>query len=348
MIDKYVIYDCCETTVPEAVGRIIDHRAEQEPFELRVEAQNVSMCDDKLEIRGFNDNYSMTQFSIRSLCNILDVPVKMCDTLSSEVLGLVITELLHSRDRLKLLLRCGQGAAGPWVRAVLASKHGVMDDKVLFEPLIKSNIIDCFNVKVIGFWQSDSVSAIRCIFADRELEAEGYKVYQGFDISNSEVLPNQSWVKGVIHFVSDKEKFTIISPKVISSMQNSNKNELLGLLKKFEKISVDSLGEILSEAMTGLFEGKDTFGNIIEQLHKKQGLLSRKDVYSVHEAAGYPRLVDEQFSYIFSSTRAESDKMTYFDFVRYLLKYAETIDSYAKRSALEFIPNLFVKKVAQT
>ena len=343
MIDKYAIYDSGESTLPAAVKVVLENRTQQSPFELRVESCDIEVYDNVLRVDGSKDVYQMTQYAVKSLHDLLDIPQKLTEALSPSVLSAVVDNLLTNRETSKLVIRCGRDQGGPFVRAILMSKYGIMDDKILFDQLGRSGIIDIAAAKVVGLWLSESVAAIRCIFPGREMDCGEYKVYPGFDVANSELRSNNSWVKGIIHFVHEKHgKFSFISPKLLPSMQSSNRADLYSLLKQIEAMRVDDLAAEMTVGMAGL-DRKEYIGVILGKLYK-DNLLSRKDVYGVYEAAGFKLAEHETFGTIFNAAKGKEDLITYFDFTRYLLKYASTLDSYPKRSALEFIPNLFVTR----
>lgn len=329
-------------SVEEAVGEILSTRNAEKPFDLSVSADDVKISGDIFHCH--DTDFEMLESAKRSLNDMFRIPVSLFDQLSPEVVSVIYNDLMSKKPKMsRLTLRCiKDGQSKEYVRVVLQSKHGIVDDHILF-PYILKKIPSSANLVVRHVWAARTYSAIRVIIDTPMVEASkktGCAVKFGFDLVNSEVIPNLTWVKGVIELVNTAGTMChLVIPKILPSWNSSDKSDIAEGMRKFFEYNPAGVDEMIVNSLGAGMMDQTSRSRLVRNLYDAKHLI-RRDVQEIYKHADGVQSEE----HVDDLLRADKAQTTPFGLAFVIGSFATKMDSYLKRSQLEFIPNIWFDK----
>jgi hypothetical protein len=298
-----------------ALDKLADSRRVEKPQDIKGMARDFSVDDGEL-VHG-DQHYALTPELLSDLCDIADVPTALVSKLTSITAGVVLTEMLEA-SKSKAFVRTVEINGVREVRMILRSKYNVMDDRPFFRKVAEVCRLSGWLQNDADYWVSDTCAAVRIYLSELPEASKMFGVPCGYaiDFANSEVKPGASWVKGVL--VVDGNG--LIVPNILGAKASSDLLELVMWAANFANVSAEAQDALVCNGFRGAYE--TVFGSPREA----DSLVRRKFI---------TRDVAEDLA----------NTLGFVAFMRRLAAKAAELDCYQRRSAMEYIANLWAEDV---
>jgi hypothetical protein len=251
------------------------------------------------------------------LCDIADAPSALINKLTSITAGVVLTELLEA-SKSKAFVRTVEINGFREVRMILRSKYNVMDDRPFFRKVAEVCRLSGWLQNASDYWVSDTCAAVRIYLSELPEASKMFGVLCGYaiDFANSEVKPGASWVKGVL--VVDGNG--LIVPNILGAKASSDLLELVMWAANFANVSAEVQDALVCSGFRGVLGQEFNHEDGVASLVRRK-FITKDIAKDLGGADG---------------------------FIGFLLKLAAKaaeLDCYQRRSAMEYIANLWAEDV---
>lgn len=342
MMETYNIHWSSLKNLNEAIDKILESRHSERPFDLSISLDDVKVEGDVFHCH--DTDFILMDSAKRSLNDMLRIPMTLYEQLSPDVIAAIYNDLLRKKPKMaRLTIRCVKDEKNTqYVRVILQSKHGIVDDAILF-PFLLRKIPARSDLVVRHAWSARTYSAVRCVFGNvlpTSSAKAGCDVRFGFDVVNSEVIPNLTWVKGVIE-LTDGTGTTchLIIPKILPSWNSSDKSDIAEGMKKFFDYNPDGVDAMTCASLGAGMMEKTSRAKLLRNLYDAKHLI-RRDVQEIYRHID-GELKDDQVDDLLRNDKTQTHPL---GLAFEIGTFATNMDSYLKRSQLEFIPNIWFAK----
>lgn len=343
-MENYNMMSSNIASIEEAVSEIISVRNAEKPYDLSIGIDGVNVSDNIFHCH--DTDYVLLDSAKRSLNDMFRIPPALYEQLSVPVLASVYNDLLAKKPRTsRFTIRCVKDSTGTqYIRVILQNRHGILDDGMLFPYLVKRVPADT-KLVVRNLWIARTHSAMRVIMSEPLQKAGsifGGTVRYGFDLVNSEVIPSLTWIKGIIEVEDAKGVYRhLVVPKILPAINSSDKSDIAEGMKKFFEFTNTGVDASVVESVDiNRMREENTRSKMLRGMYEAKHLIRRdvQELYKFMDGSMKEENIEDAF-------RQDKLAISALDMSIAVADYAATMDSYLKRSQLEFVPNIWFGRV---